>query len=367
MQEFDVKDINVIKVVKDAVDKFKEEKEKLETKLNVFVVGKTGVGKSTLINTIFGKQIVEAGSGRPVTQEIEEIKINENFFIYDTKGLEVKDYANIKEKIEEFLEEDKQKPANKQIKLIWLCIAETGRRVEQAEKELFELFNRLEYPVMIVITKATQDKDEKGKKFSDFVKDEFKTDSDSIQRVVALSLEDDDGNKTPIKWVKDLVLKSYNKLPELDKIAFSREQKCNKKIKYDTASSVINKYSLGASAIAANPIPMSDFPLLLVEEMAMLVHISSIYNLEFTNEKITELAIAFLGAGAAGIAVRSLLKFIPGLGSAINAVAAAATTKLIGNAYLSYLDDNFEKIYRGEFELDLNSNSIKEYIKKNKE
>ena len=36
-------------------------------KLNIIVVGKSGVGKSTLINSVFREDLADTGIGRPVT------------------------------------------------------------------------------------------------------------------------------------------------------------------------------------------------------------------------------------------------------------------------------------------------------------
>ena len=43
--------------------------------LNVLIIGKTGVGKSTLVNSIFGESITEEGLGKPVTQKLSLIHI----------------------------------------------------------------------------------------------------------------------------------------------------------------------------------------------------------------------------------------------------------------------------------------------------
>lgn len=41
--------------------------------LNIIVIGKSGVGKSTLINSLFRGDFADTGLGRPVTQEIRKL------------------------------------------------------------------------------------------------------------------------------------------------------------------------------------------------------------------------------------------------------------------------------------------------------
>ena len=58
--------------------------------LNIIVAGKTGVGKSTLINSVFRGNLAPTGTGRPVTLE-NKIYKRENFplTIYDNNGFEL--------------------------------------------------------------------------------------------------------------------------------------------------------------------------------------------------------------------------------------------------------------------------------------
>ena len=60
---------------------------------NVLIAGRTGVGKSTLINAIFQGQYAATGQGRPVTQNTREItKEGIPLTIFDTRGLEMADF-----------------------------------------------------------------------------------------------------------------------------------------------------------------------------------------------------------------------------------------------------------------------------------
>lgn len=208
---------------------------------------------------------------------------------------------------------------------------------------------------MTVITKATQDKDENNEKFSDKVKNEFCINDDCLQRVMALEIEDDEGNIKPFKGINELIEKTYDALPAASKQAFAREQKYNKNLKYQTSLDIINRYSVTAGAVAATPIPFSDIALILPTQIAMITHITHNYGFEASAENIAKLAASFAAVAAGGFAVRflagNLLKFIPIIGSPFNAIVAASTTKLMGNAYLAYLNDNFSLIYEGDFDL----------------
>lgn len=190
---------------------------------------------------------------------------------------------------------------------------------------------------------------------------------------MALEIEDDDGNIKPFKGVKELTQKTYDALPTASKQAFAREQKYNKDIKYQASLDIINKYSATVGAIAVTPIPFSDIVLLLPTQIAMISHITYNYGFKANVESITKLATSFAAVAAGGFAVRyaagNLLKFIPTVGfvaGAFNATVAVSTTKLMGNAYLAYLNDNFSLIYEGDFDLfkNLIDTVIKAYIEK---
>ena len=60
-------------------------------KPNLAIVGGTGVGKSSLINRIFGKSAAKAGAGIPVTKgmnKIEDPSESVPIVFYDTEGYE---------------------------------------------------------------------------------------------------------------------------------------------------------------------------------------------------------------------------------------------------------------------------------------
>lgn len=58
--------------------------------INIIVAGKTGVGKSTLINAVFRENLAEIGIGKSVIPHMRKIaKKDFPLVIYDTRGFEL--------------------------------------------------------------------------------------------------------------------------------------------------------------------------------------------------------------------------------------------------------------------------------------
>lgn len=363
--------VDFVQVADEALKKAQQMSQETSDGFNIFVVGKSGVGKSTLINAVFGEKLAKTGSGSPKTQNIKEYK-SKDFSIFDTKGLELEDYDSTKAQIAEFLAQKQTGNEDEQIHIAWLCIAESGRRIERADIELWELMQKNHIPSILVITKAEQDKDENGELFSQLVKKEFKT--EELQRVRALQIEYDEGNLKKVKGIDMLVSKTYFLAPQAKRNAFGRKQIYDKAMQRQErkkrADSIINRYTAAASTVAASPIPFSDIAILLPTQAAMIVHISSIYDLELSLESAKKLSLAFgavVGVGFAARAVAAnLVKFIPVVGSVaggvINAGVAGTITKLMGEAYIAYLDDNAENL--SEAVQKLSKDIIELYINK---
>ena len=77
------------KIVQESINAIAEKIKNLNT-LNIIVAGKTGVGKSTLINSVFKEKLADTGMGKPVTSHMRKItKKGVPLAIYDTRGFEL--------------------------------------------------------------------------------------------------------------------------------------------------------------------------------------------------------------------------------------------------------------------------------------
>ncbi|MEA5535583.1 GTPase domain-containing protein [Crocosphaera sp. XPORK-15E] len=93
--------------------------------VNILIAGRTGVGKSTLINAIFQGNFATTGQGRPVTQNTREIKKEGiPLSIFDTRGLEMADFTETLDAVRSFVNERaRQSDPNQHIHVAWISLA----------------------------------------------------------------------------------------------------------------------------------------------------------------------------------------------------------------------------------------------------
>jgi len=148
-----------VKITFDSILKGSERLKK--GRYNIAVIGKTGVGKSSLVNYIFNKEkdIVETGVGRPVTPKgFHKIEFEINGIpatLFDSWGLEIgKAEGWMRELHQELRGRDIDKPASEWFHTVIYCIAASGGRIEDFETNIINEFIRRRYNVVIVFTKS---------------------------------------------------------------------------------------------------------------------------------------------------------------------------------------------------------------------
>jgi uncharacterized protein (DUF697 family)/GTP-binding protein EngB required for normal cell division len=309
--------------------------------VNILIAGKTGVGKSTLINAVFQGQFSTTGQGKPVTQETREIKKDGiPLNLYDTRGLEVKEYKETFEELEKFIKakNNDSNPMN-HIHMAWICISESSRRIEDAEIELTKLLS-LHMPVIGIITKASSDDG-----FRNEVQSHLK-DAKNIVRVNSIARKLDDGYIIKSSGLEELVELAMEIVPEGQKSAFAASQKVSITQKKNKSHAIVATAALTAAGTGAVPIPFADAIALVPVQVGMLASISAVFGFQLKKSFLTTLISSTIltGAGATILGktiVSNLLKMFPGAGSvaggAISASTAAALTIAFGEAYIATL------------------------------
>ena len=152
--------------IKNEVSKISSNKDSFKIKnLTVMLVGKSGVGKSTLINNVLKIKKAITGTGSFQTTEIKAYYNKDLPYLrlIDTRGIEINlQYGAdaLMEDAQNYIKEQlSTDDINNFVHCIWYCI--TGDRFEQAE---IDLLNNLKYtypdnkiPIIIVYTQATDE------------------------------------------------------------------------------------------------------------------------------------------------------------------------------------------------------------------
>jgi uncharacterized protein (DUF697 family)/GTP-binding protein EngB required for normal cell division len=309
--------------------------------VNVLIAGKTGTGKSTLVNAVFSERIAETGQGRPITQYMRRYtKDGSPVSIYDTKGLEIVDYRNILDDLQTKVKEiNRSKNHDDHIHVAWLCIAEGARRYEPAELDLAKLLHELSIPVVVVITTAVSDQG-----FRAELRDAFHTAS-NVVRVNSEPFVMDEGLVAPVKGLDVLVETTMEVVPKGQRNAFAAAQRVKVGLKVNQSRAAVIAASATAAAAGAVPIPFSDAVAIVPIQVGMIAAISAIFGLDLTTGFLTTLVTSLLGATTGTVAGRALvgglLKLLPGIGSLggglISGSVAAGLTTTLGEAYISVL------------------------------
>lgn len=336
-------DFNFEASIKDALHEALKER----GHVNVLIAGRTGVGKSTLINAVFQGNFATTGQGRPVTQNTREIrKEGIPLSIFDTRGLEMADFTKTLDALKSLVgERARSSDSNQHIHVAWICIAEDFRRVEPAEEELVKMLADRNIPVIAVITKARSDKG-----FRATVLQILPVVSNAV-RVRAIEEELDEGIVLPAMGLRDLVDLTMQVVPEGLKRAFTAAQKVDIELKKTQSHAIVAGAAASAAGVAAVPIPFSDAVAIVPIQVGMLAGISSTFGLSIDKSFLSTI-IGSIIAGAGGTLagrtiVASLLKMIPGAGSVVGGTIAAATaaalTTAFGEAYIAALDMLFTR------------------------
>lgn len=309
-------------------------------RVNVLIAGRSGVGKSTLINSIFEGELARTGQGRPVTLHTRAYgKPGHPISILDTRGLEMADFEATLAALAREVEVRKRKQDPKEhLHVAWICIAEDLRRIEEGESRLAALLAE-HMPVIAVITKARADGG-----FQQEVEAAI-PEARRVVRVRALREELDEGYVLEPMGLDTLVEVTLELLPEATQRAFAAAQKVRLDVKISQARTVIQRAAVAAGAVGATPIPFSDAAVIVPLQIGMVAKISSIFSLEMNHRSLATIvgaAATALGGTFTGRAiVGGLLKLLPGAGAiaggAITSATAAAVTTAFGEAYLAVL------------------------------
>lgn len=362
----------------------------------VFLIGRTGVGKSSLINALCGSYVASVNdvqSGTKDTQ-IYEYKDEDSVLmeILDTRGIAESKPLDDSITAEDSLIEE----VNKFSPDIAIFVLDCNRRDDSVDldikflKRLANIYaekNKMRLPVVVVANKCdgmapssqrlpseySENKTNNIKESVRSFKEKIVNSGLKIDEIIAVSsliewktpdgaeinnnsienLPKDDIDNLQISFdgryqIKELIQILEKSIIDVEAQRGLRMALRFEEVVHEFAKQLNNIFSGIAAGIAITPIPIADIYILLVLQCVLVCLIALLSGREASLETAKEFILSMGGIAGAGYAFRVLAQqsakllngFWPAAGSAVSSVVAFAGTSAIGNAAIAYYIDD---------------------------
>jgi uncharacterized protein (DUF697 family) len=308
-------------------------------RVKIVIGGLAGIGKSTLINAVFGARCAPVGIGRSVTTATRAYQEDDNpLRVYDTRGFEIRHADETVAAVRDLVVNLRgSHDANDQIHLAWLGILEQSHRIEPVHLSLLALLRSLDVPVVVVITQALGDAEM-----------ERSVRELAVPRAGLVSVLAEPktiaSHTFPAHGVAEVVATSLTLLPQAHASAFIAAQKVNWDVKREAITAAINRYAMLAGTSALVPVPGGHSAALLSIQVGMIVHINVLLGLSVSVSESKSLIGGILsilatktGGQVAFWFTLEALRSVPVIGSVpvamIGGPIGAAATKTLGHLY----------------------------------
>lgn len=360
----------------------------------IFLMGRTGVGKSSLVNALCGSYVAMVSDTKSCTESVHiyECKDNDRVLmqILDTRGIAesvsldsgISAEDDLIEQINEF---------SPDVGVFMLNCTHRDDITEDVEflkqvSEKYAKVNKLRLPIVVVVNKCDEMAPSRFKVPAEYPQNKVDKINEQIQHykeiIVKNGLKIDEiiAVSSLIDWQmmngSEIDANSIQNLPQKDidnlQIAFDGRYGIEELINALEDSMVdfearmglrmaarlnevvkrlakhLNTIFAGISAsVAVTPIPVSDIYILLILQAVLVSFIASLSGRDISLDTAKEFIFSMGGIAGAGFAFKLIAQqaskflnlFFPGSGSAVSATIAYAGTASIGKAAIAYYID----------------------------